>query len=141
MPRLASVALLAAAAALSTFSLSSFAQSRKAVGVVEMATADKFQRVFLNPRDIGGRYAALSYFGMVPGALIGADIRRLLERANGMRQRCAANVSARENPGASLGVTGRMSATQIEQKERLDRANQMQPGPCPDDLSWCRENV
>lgn len=72
--------------------------------MVEMATADEFQRIFLNPPDIGGRYSALSYFGMVPGALMGVDIRRLLERANGMRQRCAANVSARENPGASLGV-------------------------------------
>ena len=40
-----------------------------------------FQRTFLNQADIGGRYSALSYFGMVPAALMGIDIRKLLERA------------------------------------------------------------
>ena len=47
----------------------------------EMAKADKFKRIFLNPADIGGRYSALSYFGIVPAALMGLDIKKLLDRA------------------------------------------------------------
>ncbi|HYO91753.1 MAG TPA: bifunctional transaldolase/phosoglucose isomerase, partial [Pyrinomonadaceae bacterium] len=39
----------------------------------EMGSADKFKRIFLNPPDIGGRYSALSYFGIVPAALMGLD--------------------------------------------------------------------
>src|SRR5262249_461776 len=46
-----------------------------------MATGDKFRRIFLNPSDIGGRYSALSYFGMVPAALQGFDFKTLLDRA------------------------------------------------------------
>ena len=41
---------------------------------------DGFRRVFLNDRDIGGRYSALSYFGMVPAAIAGYDVRMLLDR-------------------------------------------------------------
>jgi glucose-6-phosphate isomerase len=63
----------------------------------------KFRRVFLNPADIGGRYSALSFFGMVPATLIGLDVLRLLERAEGMARACAAGVPPEENPGAWLG--------------------------------------
>lgn len=49
--------------------------------LVETASELKFQRTFLNQADIGGRYSALSYFGMVPAALMGLDVRRLLEGA------------------------------------------------------------
>ena len=68
-----------------------------------MATEDKFRRIFLNPSDIGGRYSALSYFGMVPAALMGLDIRKLLDRAERIVHSCAAVVPAAENPGARLG--------------------------------------
>jgi hypothetical protein len=47
--------------------------------LVETATKLKFHRTFLNQPDIGGRYSALSYFGMVPAALMGLDIRKLLD--------------------------------------------------------------
>jgi glucose-6-phosphate isomerase len=47
--------------------------------LVETATELKFHRTFLNQPDIGGRYSALSYFGMVPAALMGLDIRKLLD--------------------------------------------------------------
>lgn len=60
-----------------------------------------FRRVFTNPRDIGGRYSALSYFGLVPAALAGADIRRLLWRAREMLDACHAEPG--HNPGAWLG--------------------------------------
>jgi len=49
--------------------------------LVDTATELKFQRTFLNQSDIGGRYSALSYFGMVPAALMGLDVRRLLAGA------------------------------------------------------------
>lgn len=67
------------------------------------AKAD-FRRVFLNPPDIGGRYSALSFFGMIPATLMGVDILRLLDRAEGMADACAASVPIRDNPGAWLGA-------------------------------------
>jgi transaldolase/glucose-6-phosphate isomerase len=68
------------------------------------ATRDKFKRVFLNPSDIGGRYSALSYFGIVPAALMGVDIRKLLDRAERVIHACSQVVPASENPGARLGA-------------------------------------
>jgi transaldolase/glucose-6-phosphate isomerase len=68
------------------------------------ATRDKFKRVFLNPPDIGGRYSALSYFGMVPAALMGLDITKLLDRAERVMHACSQVVPASENPGARLGA-------------------------------------
>ena len=63
-----------------------------------------FRRTFLNPPDIGGRYSALSYFGLVPAALIGVDIATLLHRAHRMAEACAPCVPTAENPGAWLGA-------------------------------------
>lgn len=68
------------------------------------ATRDKFKRIFLNPADIGGRYSALSYFGMVPAALMGLDIKKLLDRAERIVHACSQVVPAAENPGARLGA-------------------------------------
>ncbi|MGI8731907.1 MAG: glucose-6-phosphate isomerase [Pyrinomonadaceae bacterium] len=72
--------------------------------MVEMATADKFRHIFLNPADIGGRYSALSYFGMVPAALMGLDIRKLLAQAETMIKACSAERGVAESPGALLGT-------------------------------------
>ena len=72
--------------------------------MVEMATADHFLHIFLNPPDIGGRYSALSYFGLVPAALMGLDVKRLLVRAEAMVKSCGADVSAADNPGVVLGA-------------------------------------
>lgn len=63
-----------------------------------------FRKVFPGQPDIGGRYSALSNFGMVPAALAGVDVRALLTRAGEMAQACGPAVPARENPGVSLGV-------------------------------------
>jgi transaldolase / glucose-6-phosphate isomerase len=73
-------------------------------GLEKLAREKGFRRVFLNPADIGGRYSALSYFGLVPAAVMGIDIDKLLERADEMARACAANVSAEKNPGVWLGV-------------------------------------
>ncbi len=70
----------------------------------QMATDDKFRRIFLNPADIGGRYSALSYFGMVPAALMGLDVALLLDRAERTVHACSSVVPSHENPGARLGA-------------------------------------
>ena len=63
-----------------------------------------FRAVFLNPTDIGGRYSALSLFGLVPAALIGMDIARLLRSGEAMAAKCGLDRPIRENPGAVLGA-------------------------------------
>jgi transaldolase/glucose-6-phosphate isomerase len=63
-----------------------------------------FRRVFLNQPDIGGRYSALSYFGLVPAALVGAPVRGLLEEAMEMACACASYVPVGDNPGMWLGA-------------------------------------
>jgi transaldolase / glucose-6-phosphate isomerase len=63
-----------------------------------------FLHLFKNPPDIGGRYSALSMFGLVPAAIIGIDCGLLLERAAGMRRNCMAGVPGDLNGGLSLGT-------------------------------------
>ncbi len=70
----------------------------------QIAKEKKFRHIVLNPSDIGGRYSALSYFGMLPAALMGIDVRKLLERAIQMADICSAFVPAEKNPGAQLGA-------------------------------------
>ena len=72
--------------------------------MAETARAEEFRRIFLNQPDIGGRYSALSYFGMAPAALMGLDVKRLLERAASMAVACGHGIPADENPGARLGA-------------------------------------
>ncbi len=69
-----------------------------------LARQDGFRHIFPNPPDIGGRYSVLSYFGLVPAALIGVNLTALLDRAEGMRRGCASDVPVPENPGAWLGA-------------------------------------
>ena len=70
-----------------------------------LARANGFRRVFLNYPDIGGRYSALSYFGMVPAALMGVDLPELLGRALRMVHACATCVPVSQNPGLMLGAS------------------------------------
>ena len=67
------------------------------------ATTNGFRDVFVNPSDIGGRYAALSLFGMVPAALMGIDLDAMLAGARAMDAACHAT-AARQNPGLALGA-------------------------------------
>jgi transaldolase / glucose-6-phosphate isomerase len=69
-----------------------------------LAQERKFRTVFRNPADIGGRYSALSFFGLVPAAIIGIDVEKLLDRADAMRAACAAERPAEQNPGVWLGT-------------------------------------
>jgi transaldolase/glucose-6-phosphate isomerase len=70
----------------------------------QVAETDRFRHVFFGLPSIGGRYSALSNFGMVPMAVAGVDVRRFLESTERMRQACAAEVPAPANPGAVLGA-------------------------------------
>jgi hypothetical protein len=64
---------------------------------------DDFREVFLNPPDIGGRYSALTYVGLVPASLIGLDLDALLASASTMAGACR-NPDPATNPGVSLGL-------------------------------------
>ena len=63
-----------------------------------------FRRIFLDMPDIGGRYSALSYFGLVPFALMGGDIKALLDRAVSAAGNCRESLPLSENSGAQLGA-------------------------------------
>ncbi len=69
-----------------------------------MARDHGFRAVFPNPDDIGGRYSALSYFGLVPAALIGAPLHAVLDRAEEMEIASERIVPAAQSPGATLGA-------------------------------------
>ncbi len=64
---------------------------------------DQLREVFLNPPDVGGRYSALTYVGLVPAALLGLDLDVLLRRARDMIMACGKTDPA-ENPGLALGI-------------------------------------
>jgi len=70
-----------------------------------LASERKFRRAFSGVPDVGGRYSALSSFGMVPAALAGVDVQGLLERAERMVHASGASMPAKGNPGIVLGVT------------------------------------
>jgi glucose-6-phosphate isomerase len=63
-----------------------------------------FRGVFHGAPDIGGRFSALTHFGLVPAALVGIDVAALLDGAETMANRCAADVSVADNPGVQLGI-------------------------------------
>jgi len=64
----------------------------------------RFRKIFPGTPDIGGRYAALSNFGMVPAAAMGVNVEILLRQAECMRQQCEATVPVPDNPGVTLGA-------------------------------------
>jgi transaldolase / glucose-6-phosphate isomerase len=68
------------------------------------ARGDQFRHIFPGVKSIGGRYSALSNFGMVPAAAMGLDVERLLDEAERMLHACAPGVPAEENPGLVLGA-------------------------------------
>jgi len=70
----------------------------------QVAERDRFRKIFFGVAGIGGRYSALSNFGMVPAAVMGLDLARFLQRTNEMVQACKPEVPADQNPGAVLGA-------------------------------------
>ncbi|MGI8557893.1 MAG: bifunctional transaldolase/phosoglucose isomerase [Solirubrobacteraceae bacterium] len=70
----------------------------------QLAKRDGYRAIFHGLPSIGGRYSALSDFGMIPGAACGVDVMSLLDHAERMAHACAACVPAAENPGLALGA-------------------------------------
>jgi transaldolase / glucose-6-phosphate isomerase len=69
-----------------------------------VAESDHFRHIFAGVPTIGGRYSALSNFGMVPAAIMGIDVVKFLNRTEEMVHACGATVPAAENPGVVLGA-------------------------------------
>jgi transaldolase/glucose-6-phosphate isomerase len=70
----------------------------------QVAEADHFRQIFFGLPSIGGRYSALSDFGMVPAAVMGVDVARFLNTTQEMVRACGAAAPAAENPGVVLGT-------------------------------------
>lgn len=68
------------------------------------AKEKKFRKIFSTPSDVGGRYSALTYFGMLPAALMGIDVERFLLNAKEIADECQSYVDASKNPGFMLGA-------------------------------------
>ncbi len=98
-----------------------FARARRAVGPAEAgrrfvaitdpgsslqraAESDGYRRVFFGLPEIGGRYSVLSDFGLVPAAIMGLDVARLLDGATRMARACGPSVPPEDNPGVVLGT-------------------------------------
>ena len=82
----------------------------------EIARTRDFRKIFHGVPSIGGRYSALSNFGMVPAAVIGLDAPAFLDRADEMAVACSSCVPAAENPGVLLGVILGVCGTQGRDK-------------------------
>jgi transaldolase/glucose-6-phosphate isomerase len=70
----------------------------------QVAEHDGFRKIFLGVPGIGGRYSALSDFGLAPAAAIGIDVPNFLDRTSKMVAACGAEVDAFDNPGVILGA-------------------------------------
>jgi glucose-6-phosphate isomerase/transaldolase/glucose-6-phosphate isomerase len=84
--------------------------------LAQLASERGFLRTFLNPADIGGRYSALSYFGLVPAALWGANVGDIVGSAMEMREACGPSAAAGANPAMQLGALLGTAAAQGSDK-------------------------
>jgi transaldolase / glucose-6-phosphate isomerase len=84
-----------------------------------IAEGDGFRHIFFGVPGIGGRYSALSNFGMVPAAAVGVDVAKFLSITEEMVHSCASSVPVKENPGAVLGTILGVLATQGRDKVTL----------------------
>jgi transaldolase/glucose-6-phosphate isomerase len=83
----------------------------------QLARERGFRKIFSADETVGGRYSALTDFGMVPAALLGMDLPRLLDRADWMKRQSAKDVPAARNPGMALGAV--MSAAALAGRDKL----------------------
>jgi transaldolase/glucose-6-phosphate isomerase len=85
----------------------------------QVAEGDGFRNIFFGLPSIGGRYSALSNFGIVPAAIMGVDVAKFLDYAEEMVHSCAATVPAPDNPGVVLGTILGVLANQGRDKVTL----------------------
>ncbi len=83
----------------------------------KIATERKFNYIFLNPPDIGGRYSALSLFGLVPAVSIGIDMDLFIQRAKEMLDDCLSQTEWLNNPGARLADF--LSENAVKNRDKL----------------------
>lgn len=81
-----------------------------------VAEADKFRKIFFGLASIGGRYSAISNFGMVPAAVMGLDTGKFLKTTEEMVKACGASSAADSNPGVILGTILGVAANQGRDK-------------------------
>jgi transaldolase/glucose-6-phosphate isomerase len=81
-----------------------------------VAERDKFRKIFMGVPGIGGRYSALSNFGMVPAAVMGIDVSKFLRNTKKMVDACGEDTDVATNPGAILGTILGISANQGRDK-------------------------
>ena len=84
--------------------------------LVRVAEKDKFLKIFMGVPSIGGRYSALSNFGMVPAAVMGIDVLKFLKNTKQMVDACGADMDAVTNPGVVLGTILGIAADQGRDK-------------------------
>lgn len=85
--------------------------------LVELGETHGFRRVFTANPNVGGRYSALTHFGMVPAALMGLDLQELLDQAERTARQCSRSSDLELNLGALLGIFIGMGA--LEGKDKL----------------------
>lgn len=92
-----------------------------------------FREVFLGPADVGGRYSALSFFGLVPAALAGVDLDPLLERAESVMR---ASLEGKDGRALCLGVA--LAALALEGRDKLTLSTSARVAPFAD---WVEQLV
>ena len=95
-----------------------------------------YRKVFLNYPDIGGRYSALSFFGLAPASLIGIDLDELLVRASKMLDECRMRKPLSQNPGVALGV-----AIGVLAAGGRDKLTFLLPGPICSFSMWLEQLI
>ncbi len=76
----------------------------KGTGLQDLAKKFKFRHVFTNPSDIGGRFSALSFFGIVPAAIMGVDVAQILNQAKAAAETFGPQAPVKENAAVKLGA-------------------------------------
>ena len=95
----------------------------------KLAEDKKFRRTFTTPDDVGGRYSALTFFGLVPASLIGVDVALLLQRAREETIKNSKDVNAQDSPGSILGAAMGELAKQGQDKITIIASPQISPFP------------
>ncbi len=83
----------------------------------KLARERGFRKIFSADETVGGRYSALTDFGLVPAALLGVDLNHLLDRADWMKRQCTRDVPAARNPGLALGAV--IGASALAGRDKL----------------------
>ncbi|MGB2579713.1 glucose-6-phosphate isomerase [Elusimicrobium simillimum] len=86
-------------------------------GLEKLAKDKKFRKIFVNRADIGGRFSALSFFGMVPAAIMGVDIKKVLESAKAAAETFAPGANIKENAALRLGAF--MGGAAVRREDKL----------------------